>query len=484
MQHNKLPDRFFQIVVALNGIATLFALSIYAYGGLFSRYLADDYCQSARLAEAQNIFEAVIVGYNSWLNSYSILFMVQLIEWGAPWGIRLMAGATILFWVAGLTWVVSELGKTVRLRLVPGASLWIASLVIFLSLYQAPNLYQILYWRTSLIPYTMPLVFFTAIAAIFLSYARVPFDKTRAVWAGAACFALVFFASGLGETTAALQVGLLTLAVALVWLTRTRHRRNDLLFILILCLAGAVISMLIIAFSPGTITRLDSIMSRSPVYNPVELSAQVIAYTTVFVLDAIDVAPLPNLVSLVIPFGVLYFHSSRQRENLTHVRWSRALLVVLLILVCMFIAIGFSYAPSLFVRQFPVARVRFASHFVLTLSLVLAGGFLGAFAGRLQAPVHTTVARSLVVCLLGLMILYPLNASRNIYISTYEYRSFAVDWDVRDTFIRTFMSKGATDIVVVQLDTIGGVGEYKGNERHWINRCAARFYGLNTLRAP
>jgi len=36
----------------------------------------------------------------------------------------------------------------------------------------------------------------------------------------------------------------------------------------------------------------------------------------------------------------------------------------------------------------------------------------------------------------------------------------------------------------VQLDAPGGVGEYKGNPRDWINRCVARFYGLNSIIAP
>jgi hypothetical protein len=28
------------------------------------------------------------------------------------------------------------------------------------------------------------------------------------------------------------------------------------------------------------------------------------------------------------------------------------------------------------------------------------------------------------------------------------------------------------------------VGEYKGKKSHWINSCAARYYGLDSLIAP
>jgi hypothetical protein len=71
-----------------------------------------------------------------------------------------------------------------------------------------------------------------------------------------------------------------------------------------------------------------------------------------------------------------------------------------------------------------------------------------------------------------------------VYAATPEYRYFATAWDARDASIQQAIAEGATDLVVVQLDSIGGVGEYKGNEKDWINRCASRFYGLNTLRAP
>jgi hypothetical protein len=92
--------------------------------------------------------------------------------------------------------------------------------------------------------------------------------------------------------------------------------------------------------------------------------------------------------------------------------------------------------------------------------------------------------RGAALALAVVLVLYPVRAAPRVYSATYEYRYFAKAWDARNAGIRQAIAGGATDLVVVQLDSIGGVGEYKGNERDWINRCAARFYGLNTLRAP
>jgi len=482
MKKDGLINRSFPIIAGLNSLAVMFALSIYAYGGLFSRYLADDYCESTLLNSSGNFLAATIAGYQTWFNSYSILFFVQLTDWAGLWGFRFMSAVTLIFWTASLTWLIAEIGKAIQIRLSPSITLWIAGLVIFISLYQTPALYQILYWRTSLIPYTLPLVFFAGIAAYILWYARQPFQRSKAVWSGVICFASVFFASGLGETTSALQVGFLFLAVVVVWLTKSLHRRGDVLAILTISLACAVVSLLIIAFSPGTLNRLGRIMNQSPIYNPIELSMQVIVVTFQFLRDAIITSPLPALIVTLIPFGIMYFQNLN--GSASGIPTSGVRIAILLTVLLMFILIGFSFAPSSFVRSFPVARARFAAHFVMTFSLALSGGLLGILASRLRIPLKTSLIRSAIVLLLGLLIVYPLRAGMKIYISTYEYRGFAAAWDERDAYIRKSVSEGAKDLVVVQLDSIGGVGEYKGNERHWINRCAANYYGLDTLRAP
>jgi len=481
---NTLPARAFRLVAALNGFAVAFVLSIYAYGGLFSRYLADDYCESFLLLSSRNVFDATLTGYKTWFNSYSILFFVQIMDWMGIWGFRLMSAITLLAWTVCLTWLISEIGRLLR----PGSNLavhvWMAGLTIFLALYQAPNLYQILYWRTSLIPYTLPLVFFIGIAALIVRYARFPYQRSQAMWAGITCIGLVVFASGLGETTAALQVGALGLAVLLVWFTRHQHRREDVLTVLALSFVASVAALLIIAFSPGTTNRMDMIMSQPPLFNPIELSVQVIIVTSQFLWDALKISPLPHLISITIPFGILYVQSSYGRENFSHILSSRIRLAILVILFLMFLVIGFSFAPSTFVRSFPVARARFAAHFVITFSLILEGALLGILADRIHFSMKPAVVQGTMIVFLGLSALYPLRASSKIYASIAEYRYFAIAWDARDKLIRQSISEGAKDVVVVQLDSMGGVGEYKGNERHWINRCAANYYGLDTLRAP
>lgn len=476
-------EYFFQGITLLHCLAVAAVLLTYAYGGLYSRYLADDYCASVLLISSPTLLGSTLDGYNTWFNAYTILLFVQLVDWAGIWGFRLMSGITILLWTASLMWLLDEIGRAINIRLRFVSSLWLAGSVVFLSLYQAPSLYQILYWRTSLIPYTLPLVFFIGTAAFLLRYARQPYKKSRAYWTGGITLFLVFAASGLGETTSAMQIGLLFVAVVIVLWTRSFHRRTDVLNILLASLAAAIISLLIIAFSPGTINRLDRIMEQTPLYNPVNLSIQVITYTGQFLWNHLRSVPLPSLVMLILPFAVLFLRNPGE-ESSGLISPRRIKLALLLVPLLMFIVIGFSFAPSAFVRSFPVARARFASVILLTISLALEGGFLGILASRTRSLAGNMYVRTAVILLLGILIVYPLRVVPRVYAATWEYRAFAAAWDERDAFIRQSIAGGSTDLVVVQLDSIGGVGEYKGNEKDWINRCAARFYGLKTLRAP
>src|SRR5574339_665206 len=148
-------DLFFKVITVLQCLAVAAVLLTYAYGGLYSRYLADDYCASVLLLSSPTLFESTLAGYNTWFNAYTILFFVQLVDWAGIWGFRLMSGVTILLWTASLVWLFDEISRAIKIRLGFAVSLWLAGSVVFLSLYQAPNLYQILYWRTSLIPYTL-----------------------------------------------------------------------------------------------------------------------------------------------------------------------------------------------------------------------------------------------------------------------------------------------------------------------------------------
>lgn len=469
---------------SLGALSACVPLAVYAYLGSFSRYLADDYCASTYLFTSQNIFEATWRAYLLWANSYSRLVFSQLIELGGVNGIRAMAAVELLVWVLILTWMFIELGKLLRIRVPKAGYAWLACMAIALSLYQTSALYQILYWRTGLIPYSLPLLWFVGIAAYFLWYVGKQYEKSRARRFGIIFVVLVFFAGGLSETTSGLQVGTMFAAVLLAWWTKPIHRRRDVPAFLIAGLITAVVAISIMAVSPGTSNRLNRIMNNPPISNPVALSGDVILYTSQFLSEVVKSYPSLILVALAVSFGIVFLALSVSRQDLSSIPASHLRTALLVIPVVIFIIIGFSYAPSAFVRTFPAARARFASHFVFMLGLVIEGGVLGILAVKARSIINLNWVRIVVALLLVVLILHPLRATPRVYALRYEYQAFARQWDVRDTLIRRAAANGEMDLVVVQLDAPGGIGEYKDNPRDWINRCVARFYGLNSIIAP
>jgi hypothetical protein len=459
-------------------------LAVYAYLGSFSRYLADDYCASTYLYTSQNIVEATLQAYSLWGNSYSRLMFSQLIELGGVNGIRVMAGVELLIWTLLLTWLFIELGKLLRVHIPKIGYVWLACMAIILSLYQASALYQILYWRTGLIPYSLPLLWFLGIAVFFLRYVEKSYEKSRAIWFGILFTILIFFAGGLSETTSGMLVGIMFVAVALVWWTKRLHQRRDALAFLVAGLVTAIIAISITAASPGTSNRLDRIMRSEPIYNPVELAGDVILYTSQFIFDIAKSYPSLILVALAVSFCVVLLALSVSQQDPSSIPTSYLQTALLVVPIVLFIVIGFSYAPSAFVRTFPAARARFASHFVFMLGLMIEGGVLAILAAKARSFVNLNWVKAAVVLLLVALMIHPIRATPRVYALHYEYQTFAEQWDARHALIQQAVANGETDLVVVQLDAPGGIGEYKDNPKDWINRCVARFYGLNSIIAP
>ncbi len=476
--------RWVSFLFVSGSLGACLPLIVYSYLGLYSRYLADDYCASVFIFTSQNIIEATWRAYLAWANSYSRLAFSQLIELGGVNGIRLMTGVELVLWVILLTWLFNEIGKLLRIRIPTAGYVWLAATTIALSLYQTSALYQVIYWRTGLIPYSLPLLWFVGIAAYFLRYLQKPFEISRARLAGVGFVILVFFAGGLSETTSGMQVGVMFAAVLLVWWTKPLHQRQDALVYLVAGLITALIAISIMSVSPGTSNRLNRIMTNPPIYNPVELSGDVMLYTSQFLLDIVKSYPSLVVVALAVSFGVMFLALSIKQQDLSSIPAPYLQMALLIIPIVVFIVIGFSYAPSAFVRTFPAARARFASHFVFMLGLMLEGGALGILAAKLRSIANVNWARLAVVVLLLALIIHPIRATPRVYALRYGYQTFAEQWDVRDEHIRQAVANGETDLVVVQLDAPGGIGEYKGNPKDWINRCVARFYGLNSIIAP
>lgn len=461
-------------------ISIVLPIIVYAYLGTFSRYRGDDYCETTRLLGSSNALKASITRYLERTGRYSTLLLVQVSEWFGNSGMIYMSATVLLMWQIGMTWMMAEFGDATGLHWGKWLSFVLAALIIFFSLYRASNLFQILLWRSGMVSYLAPLVLLTYITAFILHQLHAPLSSSRQLWSSILIFGGVLLAGGTSETVAALQIIILLLVFLGLYLW-TGSIRKEVFVPLGTALLSAVLAMLIMALAPGNLARMD--VTSPPIPDWFSFGTETLVYALQFIPDSFKVSPLPSILAFFMPF-LLFFglrnpflQSSPQLAK--KLRW-----LMLLIPLGVLVAITVNFAPSAYAQSYPSARVRFPSVFLLTLALVAEGSLAGYLLGQIKPVPASMLFRALVLALLTLTFLYPIRAATKLYDQVPDYRAHAAAWDARDEHIRQAVAQGATDLVVVQLDTIGGVQEYKDNERFWVNRCAADFYGLRSLRAP
>ena len=103
------------IALAISGIAALVTLGLFAFLGTFTRYLADDYCETLRVTSA-SILKSLLQRYLTTSDRYSNLLFVGVSESLAPRNVQIVPVAMIIFWTGALIWLVWEIKQRVGLQ--------------------------------------------------------------------------------------------------------------------------------------------------------------------------------------------------------------------------------------------------------------------------------------------------------------------------------------------------------------------------------
>jgi hypothetical protein len=154
------------------------------------------------------------------------------------------------------------------------------------------------------------------------------------------------------------------------------------------------------------------------------------------------------------------------------------ILMAVIPVICYLLIVG-SFLPSVYGQSFPVERARFTGQLCLVAGLMIEASLLAS----LLAQFKTSLPLKLIsAVLLAVTALYPLRSAWISLGDIPEYRTRAQEWDVREGQIFEWRKK-SPDLIVDQFNGVDGVKELDVSENHWVNRCAAQYYGLNTIRA-
>ena len=485
-----LPS-LFRSIRAFFVLTTAIALGVYVYLATLVRPIADDYCISARLIGYDPLTASL---YKYWYtsNRFSNEFVGWFSDLFGPRGVAVLSVACILFWVAGLTWLLYEAARLLRIHWNFWTGLLLAELIALVSFYTASNLFQSIYWRPGVMTYFLPLVLFTFVFVGILRGTRLAAGRvtakrrTPALAPGASVetsgraslvtitilFFAAFFSGGLSETAGALHISILGLALAATFIWNKGATRRAALALIISALAGALLAMVGMFITPANAIRLKDTATPSML----EAILRSLTYAGQFLAEAARLLRIPSAFTLGSGF-LLAFHFSKRAEVSLHRRAWLGLFLIPLLTYLLTVAV---FAPSAYGQSFPSARVRFPAQVLLTTALLLEGGLLGLLAARSSLPRWTTALATIALLVTAL---YPLWTIRNNYKLIPEYQSRAAQWDARDAHIRELAAAGEKDIIVWELSDVAGEKELDAHPGHWINYCAAIYYGVDTISA-
>jgi hypothetical protein len=476
-----MKKNFFSIVVLLLMTGMLAFLAAIAYLGTFTRYMADDYCESY-ITKAYSPLGAVINRYEDgqWraANRYSNLLFVGVIE--ALLGkqnLQIMPVVLMFLWVIGLVYLVRQVRQVAGIQWHIYMDIFLGVALAFFSILEAPNRFQTFYWRSSMATHFVPLVFLNFLLAFLFSRTQSNKEASPSVWAVIGLFFASFMIGGFSEPPVTVIVVGSGLGLVYIWFFVTNEKRRTLLSLTASVFAGAVSALIVMAVSPAALN-----LSRdTPSF--VEWLYRTAQYTYLFLIDAFKSLPLPILLSVVLPAALTFvIYREKERPNIINARVSRNIALALPFILILLIAAGFS--TSAYGQSYPVARARFFAHYLITITLMFEGVLLGMWLSQVKGKFVSTVRFEYIAMLILLILaVYPFRASLQVIQEVPDYRERAEEWDARELQITTLIAQGETDLVVFQLDGVDGVKELDTFASHWVNLCAAKFYEVNSISA-
>jgi Family of unknown function (DUF6056) len=477
---SKTSAVFLNIAAGITAACALAALSIFAYLGTFTRFLADDYCDTM-LVTGGPVLGALLNRYLTVSDRYSNLLFDALSEFLAARNVGVLPPVMILLWTAALIWLVHEIRQLAGFQWPILVDVGLGGLLGFFAIFEAPNRFQTIYWRSAMATHFAPLVYLVAFSAFILLQIRRSDGHRPAFLMGLLCFIIAFFGGGFSEPPDAVLVVVASLAFAAVWIWHKGPRRSSALILVGWTLGGGLLALFVMKFSPANSFRVGAL--HPDILSLIQLT---LTATFQFILDSLATLPLPTLCSLVIPLLLFYALYSNESTLRLSSRNRRLLFILTLVTpLVMYLLIAASFAPSLYGQSYPVERARFAGRFIMVSAFIIEGAFFGVLTAQSRQLGGRRILTNLALVLLMFSALYPLRAGwTDLRANLTPYRQWSSDWDARQQQILTQKAQGIQDIVVPQLPGIAHVKELDTLANFWVNRCAANFYGVSSISAP
>ncbi len=423
-----------------------------------------------------DLLTKLIQRYNENSSRYTNILFIGLADSVFGWyNVAVLPAIMIALFVLGFYLLLLEISRSAALGWSRMFCFVLASFLLFLSLLQAPNLYESLYWRAGMTSHFAPLVFMPFLFVFLLRNIR---HARYSWWVRGSGFLLAFILGGFSEPPVAMMVTILALAVSVIlWKRDLPHRRAALL-VLTWTLLGALLALITLGLAPANSIRLGN---SAP--NLIELVGRTMRYPFDFILYDLRSFPTPTVVSVLFPALLSFVEYSK--SIFAGKNWDSRRFIVWLFAgtALAYLLIAASFAPSVYGQNFPIARARFAGRVILTADLMFIGALLGIlFAGLRSKRTHLPSLRLVALTMFFLLSFYPLWTSQRVAEQVPDFQRRAQAWDERDALIRSMQANGVRNVIVTRLP-LEAIQDLQDRPRFRLNRCASLLYGVDTILA-
>jgi hypothetical protein len=483
----KLPS----LTIVLGNIVVLAGLALLAYLGFYNRYWSDDWCYSADARTLGTIpatlqyFKPENTGYST--NRYSLTFFSALTENTlGMFGNQLVATLTIILWLGGLLWTGKNLSRL--LRPFPTISILLAAgLLLFYNLYLSPQRFQILYWRSGVLPYSTAVVF----GLLLLGLITQQMNREKpASWINFIVAPLAFITAGLGEISCVFLFSATTLLLIAAWIakkspvpaggSREKHAWAEKSFqTIFLAWLFLLLGMIALIVSPSNARVAGMDAKRNSLLAVPFVSLR---HARDFIVFSLKGLLVPHVIFIGMMVGLAILSTDTNGSNLTIKRVAVLLAFTTLITYLLIVAIQ---APSAyFYSAVPDPRGRSLARFTLLLGLAVMAWILGMWIAQ-KTSSKWFLFVSMVVMFAGFAY-----TARNITIIYSELDGFvyrAQIWDERDAIIEEAKAQGIMLVEVPVIDTaeINTRDIFRTSGNGWskfVQSCGSRYYGVDGLK--
>lgn len=449
--------------------------AVFAYVGTYSRYWADDYCYSAWVKQL-GLTAGIIDWYHTSGNRLSTLVVVAFNDLFGLQSIRFVPMAVQILLLAGWMFFLYQLVQLMRWKVSWLGLGWLSLVNVYFLILLAPDRMQSFYWRMGSFHYTLPLALLLINLGILLVGLRE--DSRPPLGMILLSSLIAFFAAGLSETFAALQVGLYGIGLAGAVLFLRGERAAQTILLLMAPLFSTLLMLGIMAAAPANAWRQE-------VMSPPDNLLLVVPFSMRYAFDFIYY----SIRDRYVPYGVywlgiaawaaLYFPVKLSGRH--HLIWIGGIGISLL---GMYALVVFSFGPSAYAGLlFPGGRAQMPAAFALLTGL----GASALFFVLLIRNYLPQKFRSLIVpAVLVFLLLFSLYPVRVLSESRRDYEQLSVRsarWDVRSSQILSMSREGSLHLQVQQVDVVQGLDDLGPDPHFWVNVCAAMFYEVGTITA-